>query len=702
MIALLAVFALLTPLGSAQQRAHGKLFVRIDDGVARAAVQITIEPGYHIYHGPEREDLGQGDVVGAPTIITLAGEGIEWGPVEYPEPHVVDGMDGAGDTILVNSHEGTVTFWARGAATQAARADAVTAKVVGLVCDDVGCVPYDETLTSEGRGSAELFAGFPAAAVEPVDEPQASRDSTGLGLGFLGGIGGGGADKASAKLFVRVEDGVARAAIEVTIEPGWHLYHGPDPADIGPEGTVGAPTEIELAGPGIVWERVVYPAPEQFPGIDDDGHEVLVNTHEGTVVFYARGSASGSTAGADVTATIEGLTCDDEGCVPYSASLSSAGRGPDAVFAAFPSYEAVAPDAFPRTGGDANAPMGTFLLVAVLWGLITLLMPCTYPMIPITISFFTKQAIARDGKVIGLSLLYGLGIVLMFILIGVVLGPPILVFATHPVTNLVIGLLFVLFAFALFGVIDLQPPRFLLNVAGKASMKGGAVGVFLMGVTLVVTSFTCTAPFVGSLLSFGAQGGSMLRVVLGMGVFGLTMAIPFVILSLVPGKLQKMPKAGEWMHVLKVFLGFVELAAALKFLSNTDLVWDWQILSREIFLLLWFGIFVCAAMFLFGWIRLQGEEERQIGPTRMVSGIATLLFALYCGFGFFGFVMDDIMTAIIPPYSSERIDGGLGSVSGGERGSRVTHTIVVDDYAGALESALSADQLLLVNFTGVT
>jgi thiol:disulfide interchange protein DsbD len=320
-------------------------------------------------------------------------------------------------------------------------------------------------------------------------------------------------------------------------------------------------------------------------------------------------------------------------------------------------------------------------------------------MIPITISFFTKQATARDGNTLSLSLLYGLGIVAVFIVIGVAFGSVIIPFATHPVTNLIIGGFFVFFSLVLFGAIDLQPPRLLMNAAGKASMTGGYLGVFLMGVTLVVTSFTCTAPFVGSLLAVGAADGNLMRIVLGMGVFGLTMAVPFVGLSMLPQKIQALPKSGEWMHVLKVFLGFVELAAALKFLSNTDLVWNWGLLSRELFLLLWFGIFLVAALFLFGLIRIKGESATEIGPMRLVGATGVFLFALYCGYGMLGHSLDTIMTAIVPPYSSV-MTGGVASAGGGARSSG--HAIVKDDYDRALAQARDEGKLVLVNFTGFT
>jgi thiol:disulfide interchange protein len=214
-----------------------------------------------------------------------------------------------------------------------------------------------------------------------------------------------------------------------------------------------------------------------------------------------------------------------------------------------------------------------------------------------------------------------------------------------------------------------------------------------MGVTLSVTSFTCTAPFVGSLLAVGAKGGVM-RVVLGMAVFGATMASLFVVLSLIPGKMKQIPRAGDWMHTLKVYLGFLELAAALKFVSNVDIAWQWHLLPRELFLFLWFAIFVCSALYLLGLIRMTGETG-EVSPWRMVAGVATLLLAIYCGFGALGHQMDRITTAFLPDYSS----GGstlLGKAGGAKKG----HTIVVDDLEAARKAAIAEDKLVLINFTG--
>ncbi|MBL8858747.1 MAG: hypothetical protein JNL28_09595 [Planctomycetes bacterium] len=523
---------------------------------------------------------------------------------------------------------------------------------------------------------------------------------------------------ASIALFARSEGDAVRLALVIEVEKGWHIYSGPTMEDVGPEGAFAQATAPELTGDGFTWGDWRFPKPEIE--VQDFGTPLDVNIHHGRVIIYRAGKKTATAKLEDLAITVTGQTCTDGGsgiCVPFEEKAQFGGSGEDKLFADFPKdlsatagEGAATPKAATTTtkqsasqdeepGGESS--LFWFLVSAVGWGLFTLLMPCTYPMIPITISYFTKQADARKSSTLPLSLAYGAGIVLIFVLIGIVIGPLIIRFATHPVTNLIIGGFFLLFALTLFGVLTLNPPRFLMTAAGSASQKGGYLGVFLMGATLVVTSFTCTAPFVGTLLSTGAASGGLGRIALGMGVFGLTMAIPFVFLSMVPAKVKAMPKSGEWMHTLKVFLGFVEVAAALKFLSNADLVWGCGVLSRELFLFLWFGIFAIAALFLFAMFRMKDEygqeDQASITPKRMVGATATALFAVYCLYGGLGHSLDPVMTALVPNYSTRIGGGGEGAVA------KVTgHTIIKDDFEGALARAKSEDKLLLVNFTGFT
>ncbi|MEC7724160.1 MAG: hypothetical protein VYD05_01520, partial [Planctomycetota bacterium] len=274
-------------------------------------------------------------------------------------------------------------------------------------------------------------------------------------------------------------------------------------------------------------------------------------------------------------------------------------------------------------------------------------------------------------------------------------------------TNAVIGAMFFFFAAVLFGWVNLNPPQFLQRLATKAQMSaagapsggsgltlGGLSGVFFMGATLVLTSFTCTAPIVGSLIGGIAKHGTA-KVAVGMGIFGLTMAIPFMALSLTPTKVKAMPKSGEWMETLKISLGFVELAAAFKFVSMVDIYFGWDALPRELFLMLWAAVFGLWALYLFGVLRKAGTPSMGVGNGRMAGGMIVTLLATYFLFGAMGNRMDKIMTGFVPAYSNRIVmkgEGGGPKVEG--------HVIVKDDAQKAIEVAKAEDKLVLYNFTG--
>jgi DsbC/DsbD-like thiol-disulfide interchange protein/cytochrome c biogenesis protein CcdA len=712
----------------AQSQAKAELFTRVEGDVVRAAVRIEVAPGWHIYHGPKQSDLGHEKAVGKPTVLTLKGTGVTWSEVRYPAPVRVDQSE-IEPGVFILAHEGTVALYAAGRLAPSVKGEDVAASLSGLVCKE-SCLPVRAELATKGAGPDELFAAFPkdlaappAASAEAAPSPAAGATAsppptpqTAEPVPTEDEKKSGDAD---AKLYTRVEGRTARAAIEIAIDEGFHLYHSEKGNDLG----VGLPTKIELHGSGIRWKAPVWPAPVKLDQSEvEPGAWILA--HSGTIVVYAEGELENGATGEGRWAKIKGQTCDDEGCLLYDETLADQGRGSDGLFGAFPtvgvgssasSHDPVTVDAGdPATAATASrrasavaASLTThpdwytdedeggllfFIGQAILWGLITLLMPCTYPMIPITISFFTKQADKRGGNVLSLALAYGAGIVLIFVVIGLAFGSVIIPFATHWITNLVIGVVFVYFSLTLFGLVDLQPPRFLMNMAGRASTHGGLLGVFLMGAALVITSFTCTAPFVGTLLG-SAAGRSIGEVALGMALFGLTMALPFVFLALVPGRIKKMPRSGEWMNTLKFSLGFVELAAALKFLSNADVVRDWQILSREVFLIAWGVLAVLLALYLFGATRLFGRPAT-LGAKRVAFGVLSLAFALYCFWGL-PRTMDQTMTAIIPPYSGGRISPALYTVD-------ASWPIVVDDFDRAAELAREERKLLLVNFTGHT
>ncbi|MEQ1632482.1 MAG: cytochrome c biogenesis protein CcdA, partial [Planctomycetota bacterium] len=383
-------------------------------------------------------------------------------------------------------------------------------------------------------------------------------------------------------------------------------------------------------------------------------------------------------------ATIEGeffyQVCDENGCelpktVPFAIDLPIEAGAARAAPA-----EAAPVDDDPATGS-----LWALILACIGGGLFALVMPCTYPMIPITFSFFTKQADARGGKVLSLALAYGFGIVAMFAAIGALasaLGGYIVPFAAHWITNAVIGTAFVVFGLSLIGVITLQPPRFLTEAAGKSRSVGGLVGVLLMGATLVISSFTCTAPVVALLLVPAVQSGEGFRPMLGMAAFGATMALPFVLLALLPSRVKKLPRSGEWMNTLKVSLGVVELAAALKFFSNAEYVQDLHVLPREVFFGIWIALFLALAVYLWGLV-----PRTKVGNGRRVGGLVSAWFAAYCLYGALGYPLDFVMNALAPAYGARDIS---------------RHELVVDDYEKAKALALQQGKLLLVNITGFT
>ncbi|MCR9244255.1 MAG: protein-disulfide reductase DsbD family protein [bacterium] len=547
-------------------------------------------------------------------------------------------------------------------------------------------------------------------------------------------------------LAVRFEPATARAGehvkliLEATTTPGWHAYGFLETTNVpvslsheniefGGLEPVGEP-EIPPGDEKETLGMLSYPLPEYF--------EVT------QVVKVPVGMAAGE---AEVSGTFDYQVCDETSCkAPAEAAFSgkltieagdvraeyadapsagsggegetgeqgegagaagngegagAAGNGEGGGVGTAPAGEAEGNEAATGKPGGPFDSWWALILACIGGGLFALAMPCTYPMIPITFSFFTKQAEARGGNVLPLALTYGAGIITIFVVVGVLAAQVIQPFVNHWATNLIIGAFFVIFAFALFGWINLQPPRFLQNAAGGAGRAGGLAGVFFMGAVLVITSFTCTAPIVGTLLASTAQYGSF-RVGFGMAIFGLTMAIPFVTLALLPTKVKAMPKSGEWMNTLKVSLGFVELAAALKFISVVDIALGWQFLNRELYLALTATILLFWALFLFGFLPKKGESYAGVSASRQAIGMFVTLFAVYLFQGAGGQRMDFLTTTFIPPYHAEYVgplaEGGGGS--GGGTAKAKGHTIVKDDPMQAVQVAQADDKLLIYNFTG--
>ena len=273
-------------------------------------------------------------------------------------------------------------------------------------------------------------------------------------------------------------------------------------------------------------------------------------------------------------------------------------------------------------------------------GLLALLTPCVFPMIPLTVSFFTKQ---NDKKGVYSALLYGFFIVLVYLLLSVPfhlldsVNPDILnEISTNVTLNIIFFLIFIFFAFSFFGYYELTLPSSWVNNSTKGETFGGVLGVFFMALTLAVVSFSCTGPILGSLLasSITSDGGAW-QLTAGMGGFGVALGLPFALFAMFPKVLSNLPKSGSWLNTIKVVLGFVELALALKFLSNADLVAHWNLLKIEVFLFLWFVISACLTLYLLGVIKFPHDQKvGKFSFIRICSIVLAFSFSIYLASGF--------------------------------------------------------------------
>lgn len=307
----------------------------------------------------------------------------------------------------------------------------------------------------------------------------------------------------------------------------------------------------------------------------------------------------------------------------------------------------------------SGSGLWSIFILGFLGGLIALLTPCVFPMIPLTVSFFTKQS-RKKSKGIFNAVLYGFFIVLIYALLSLPfhlfdsIDSQILnTIATNVWLNIAFFLIFVFFAFSFFGYYELTLPSSWANKMDSASSSiGGAVGIFFMAVTLAIVSFSCTGPILGGLLGSTAlaEGDVATNLSAGMTGFGVALALPFALFALFPAWLNSLPKSGGWMTTVKVVLGFLELALALKFLSNADLVGHWGLLKREVFLVVWILLFLLMAIYLFGLFRFPHDGPKQtLSKTRKAFGLVTLGFALYLILGVAKVIDLKLLSGLPPP-----------------------------------------------------
>ncbi|RYE36532.1 MAG: thioredoxin family protein [Sphingobacteriaceae bacterium] len=369
---------------------------------------------------------------------------------------------------------------------------------------------------------------------------------------------------------------------------------------------------------------------------------------------------------------------------------------------------------------QAQQSLWAIFLAGLLGGFAALIMPCIFPMLPLTVSYFTKTAQSR-GSAISKAIIYGLSIIVIYVAFGliitVIFGADALNdLATNGVFNLIFFLLLIVFAVSFFGAFEITLPSAWANKMDEQSDKGGFVGLFFMAATLALVSFSCTGPIIGTLLVQAATSGALLGPAVGMFGFSLALAIPFALFAMFPSWLNSLPKSGGWLNSVKVVLGFLELALALKFLSNVDLAYHWEWFDREIFLVLWIVIFGLMGIYLLGKIRFSHDSPvESVTIPRLFLSIIVLAFTAYMIPGLWGAPLKSI-SAFLPPLQTQDFDLYTPGISGNHQSSiqntdNTTHKYAdifkaplglnaFFDYDEALAFAKKNHKPVMIDFTG--
>ena len=464
-------------------------------------------------------------------------------------------------------------------------------------------------------------------------------------------------------------------SLKANILEGWHLYS---------QHQNGTGLPLELVTPN---SSLLTPNWVETPTYTEVFEPILKTTERylaGEATFTTTMSRL-STDSFTVVINISGQACQDDGmCVPIEETVTV-------------QVPATSAEMLTASAENSEENLLWFFLLAFGGGLLGILTPCVLPMIPMTVSYFLKHG----GK--KYAVFYAVSIVLIYILLGLVLS--ILlghdfanILSTHWLPNILFTLIFIVFALSLFGYYEISLPSKWVNTSVKNEERAGYVGVFFMALTLVLVSFSCTLPIAGA-VALGAANGSFLKPLIGMLGFSLAFALPFGLFAFFPNLLNKMPKSSSWMGTLKVILGFVELAFALKFFSVPDQTYHWGLLSRELYLGIWIVLFALLGLYFLGVIKfpINDSEKPKITWKRITAAVASFLFVAYMISGFFGAPLN-ILSGWLPP-KTEKIEHIEGvSHSGKLQGIHGVNCYF--DYEEALYIAKAAGKPVFIDFTG--
>jgi thiol:disulfide interchange protein len=524
-----------------------------------------------------------------------------------------------------------------------------------------------------------------------------------------------------------VSDTEANVILIASVNPGWHIYaqNLPEGGPIPTSFKFNKSKDYTLIG------KVTEPkAQSAF----DKNFNMKISWHAGKVVFIQK--IKFNKPGAIISGVLEFMVCNDEKClppeevefhIPLASGLSSKqGQNPgtikdSAVLADSNQVNAAHKDSsksavISNYTGDMQVSTGSFwgiFIAGFIGGLAAFFMPCIYPMIPLTVSYFTKKSESKR-KGIEAAFIYGLSIIVIYVALGLIVtflfGPSALNEAASSAEfNLLFFAMLVIFAISFLGAFEITLPSSLVNKADEKSNRKGLTGLFFMAFTLALVSFSCTGPIIGSLLADTVSKGTYFGPAIGMFGFSLALAIPFTLFAVFPSWLRELPKSGNWLNTVKVSLGFLELALALKFLSNVDLAYHWHIFNRDVFLVIWIIIFGMMGIYLLGKIRLSHDSELNfLTLPRLFFAMLVLAFTIYMIPGLWGAPLK-IISAWLPPQSTQDFDlfsnkSPANPETSGKKYNNLFHAPhgldAFYDYEQGMEYARRVNKPVLLDFTG--
>ena len=506
---------------------------------------------------------------------------------------------------------------------------------------------------------------------------------------------------AKAESSVRAGE-VVNIIVKAEMDAEWKIYALRDQGE-GPIATRVVVTGEIIEASGLVWED--EPVKKY-----DDGFLTTTRTHQGGAIFKAPILVKSDLSPGKYNLSVNVLfqVCNASLCYPPKEEVLTITVTVEGGTARDDRTDMVLVtevfDDFGNINLDAAIDEGffSFIILAFSMGLLALLTPCVFPMIPITVSFFTHQGETGEGKPITNAIIYTLGIIATFSILGIILALTLGAsganqLAANPWVNIFIAALFIYFALSLFGMYEIELPSALRQYSLKQEGRGGVMGTLFMAVTFTLTSFTCTVQFVGLLLVAASQG-QWFWPMIGMVVFSAAFALPFFFLALFPQYLAKMPKSGAWLNSVKVVMGFLELAAAFKFISNTDLVWGWGFFSHNTVLAVWAVLMLLTGIYLLGKIQLPHDSPlASISVPRLMLSTAFLTFGLYLTSGLFGQKIHGLIYSYLPPIVES--ESGAVRTNGASIAEEFNWYRNLDE---GLAKARATGKSVFIDFTGYT